>query len=91
MEKVKTSVREVLYRCPNSSIEVVLLTKRTSGGTAHNAYLKREGQRLGPSVFLGFTAESNVYRAAEKVTDLVKASVTAAMLHCWQTIYRGMK
>lgn len=91
MHKPKNQVREVLYRDQHSVIEVVLLTKRTSQGCTHNAYLKRHGLCVGPSMFLGFTTENNVDLAAEKVTDLIKALVTTAILNCYQIIYKGLE
>jgi hypothetical protein len=87
MDKPKPYQREVLYRSESGAIEVVLLTKRTSQGCTHNVYLRRAGQRAGPSMFLGFTTESDCGKAHDRITDLIKASATAAMLHCWQTIY----
>lgn len=90
MDALKNQVREVLYRSFSGAIEVVLLTKRTSQGCTHNVYLKRHGMRAGPSMFLGFTVESDCVKAHARITDLIKASAKAAMLHCWQTIYGGI-
>ena len=89
MDKPKPYKREVLYRSESGAIEVELLTKRTSQGCTHNVYLKRNGLRAGPFMFLVFTTENDCGKSHDRITDLIKASATAAMLHCWQTIYKG--
>jgi hypothetical protein len=90
MDKPKPYHREVLYRDDSGLIEVVLLTNKKAGGCSHKVYLKRAGLQVGPNMFLGFATESDCVKAHHALTDVVKASAKAAMLHCWQTIYGGV-
>ena len=89
MDKPKNQVREVLYRSDNGAIEIVLLTCRTSQGCTHNVYLKREGKRAGPTMFLGFTKHIDCEKAHQALSLSIKFEAKNAMLSAWREIYQG--